>query len=136
VVRDAGQGGALLEEVENYNDLIPGPGELSATLFIEVTEQELLKPTLNSLIGIDRGGTTFLCVGDDEIEAELEGGHSTEVKVSAVHFVRFALTPAQAKGIVPGGPEVALAVRHRDYNARLVLNDDVRASLARDLAEE
>ena len=53
------------EEIDTYNQLIPGENQLKATLFIEVTEQELIKPTLNRFQGIVRGLTTFLAIGDD-----------------------------------------------------------------------
>src|SRR4030095_4036201 len=38
-------------EVETYNELIPGPGELSATLFIEITDPDSLREWLPKLPG-------------------------------------------------------------------------------------
>ncbi|MDA1035794.1 MAG: DUF3501 family protein [Chloroflexi bacterium] len=122
----------IAEEIESYNELIPGPGQLSATLLIEITDQAHLRQILDRLIGIDRGGTTFLQIGDERVEAEFEGGHSNEAQVSAVHFIRFSLTPEQARGLAPGGPRVALVIDHPNYQAERELADDVRASLAED----
>jgi hypothetical protein len=51
-------------EVEVYNSLIPGPGELSATLFIEIADSAAIKPTLDRLIGLDRPGVLTLHIGD------------------------------------------------------------------------
>ncbi|MGC8595233.1 MAG: DUF3501 family protein, partial [Candidatus Kryptoniota bacterium] len=42
----------IQHEIETYNELIPGKNELSATLFVEVEEQEMIKPVLDSLIGL------------------------------------------------------------------------------------
>src|SRR5215470_16717864 len=39
-------------EVDTYNELIPGEGELSTTLLIEITEQKHIRPALVKLIGI------------------------------------------------------------------------------------
>ena len=120
-------------EVETYNELVPGPGQLFATVLIEITDREHLRQILDRLIGIDRGGTTFLVVGGDRIEGEYEGGHSNEVRVSAVHYVTFDVTPEQAKAIAPGGPPVSLVIEHPNYHAEQPLSDDARAQLAADL---
>ena len=41
------------EEIDVYNALLPGPGELSATMFIEIEDMARIKPTLDlSLIHI------------------------------------------------------------------------------------
>jgi len=42
-------------EVDTYNELIPERNELSATLFIEVDDPQLLRPVLDSFIGYSPG---------------------------------------------------------------------------------
>ena len=125
----------IREEVDAYNELIPRAGQLSATLLIEITDQEHLREILDRLVGIDRGGTTFLVIGSERVEGEYEGGRSTEVRVSAVHYVTFDLTPAQVAAFAPGGPPIALVVEHPNYRAEQPLAPGVRASLAEDLLE-
>src|SRR5215475_15692489 len=49
IVNDA----KIAEEVEVYNTLLPRPGELSATLMIEIEEAAEVKPVLDQLLGID-----------------------------------------------------------------------------------
>jgi hypothetical protein len=44
----------IQHEVETYNDLIPEVGELRATLFIELTNDDLLREWLPKLPGIQR----------------------------------------------------------------------------------
>ena len=125
----------IQEEINIYNELIPSVGQLSATGLIEITDQANLRTILDSIIGLDRGGTTFLVIGDDRIEAVYEGGKSNEVRISAVHYVTFDLTPAQSKALAPGGPQVSLVIEHPNYHAQQVLPDDIRASLAADFLD-
>lgn len=77
------------EELDVYNKLLPNPGELSATLFIEITDNDRIKQLLDNFQDIDRPNTLFLQLGENKIYGEFESGHSKEDKISAVHFVRF-----------------------------------------------
>src|SRR5436190_6284010 len=44
---------AIREELAVYNQLLPGPAELSATLLVEIEDQSRMRPELTRLIGID-----------------------------------------------------------------------------------
>jgi hypothetical protein len=105
-------------------------------VFIEVTEKEDLRPFLDQLIGIDKGETTFLVIGEDRIPAEYEGGHSKEERISAVHYCTFDLTAEQAKALAPGGPPAKIVIDHPNYHEEATLPDDVRESLASDLLQD
>ena len=124
----------IAEEVEVYNGLLPRPGELAATLMIEIAEASEIKPVLDQLLGIDTRDYVKLTVGPDVIVGEFESGHSDEErgKLSAVHFVRFALPPAARAQFASS--EVALVVEHPDERARTVLSDETKRSLRDDLA--
>lgn len=126
----------IQEELATYNQLIPGPNELRATLLIEITEQARLREILDQFIGVDRGGTTFLIVGDARVEAEYEGGRSKEDRISAVHYVTFPMTPAQAQAFEDSGAPASLEVSHRGYEASCPVSLEMRASLAEDLRAE
>ena len=127
--------GKVAEEIEVYNTLLPRPGELAATMFIEIGEAERIKPVLDSLLGIDTGDHVRLTVGPHAIPGVFEAGHSDEElgKLSAVHFVRFALPPRGPPGSSPTA-EVALVVDHPGDRGRTVLTPTVRRRLAADLA--
>src|SRR5207253_1141698 len=86
----------IAEEVEVYNALLPRPGELAATLMIEIDQASEIKPVLDRLLGIDTRDYVKMTVGPHVIVGEFEVGHSDEErgKLSAVHFVRFAPPPA------------------------------------------
>jgi hypothetical protein len=78
------------DEIEVYNSLIPEPGELSATLLLEIEDQADLRAELLKFLGVDEAG--FLKVGDkDTIRARFEEGRSREDKISAGQYVRFPL---------------------------------------------
>jgi hypothetical protein len=122
----------IQDELDVYNDLIPGPGELSATLFIEIEDKERIKPELDRFMGIDEGRHVWLQVGREfAIAGEFEAGHSKEDKLAAVHFVRFAL-PEPARRAFAREP-VALVVEHSGYRARTELSAEARAALLEDL---
>ena len=63
----------IWEEVETYNEPVPGPNQLSATLFIEITDQARLRQALDQFVGVDPGGTTFLVIGNERVEGVYEG---------------------------------------------------------------
>ena len=123
----------IQEELDTYNELIPAPNELRATLLIEITDQARLREILDRFIGIDHGGTTFLVVDGERIEAEYEGGHSKENRISAVHYVTFALSAAQAEAFTQSAAPVSFEVLHGDYAASCAIAPEARASLAEDL---
>ena len=81
------------DELEVYNAQLPADGELSATLFIEITDSERIKQDLDAFQGIDRGRTLALTAGEHTVYGEFEGGHSKEDKISAVHVVTFRPLP-------------------------------------------
>ena len=124
----------IAEEVEVYNALLPPPGELSATLMIEIEDAAQIKPVLDKLLGIDTRGYVKLTVGSRVIPGDFEAGHSDEErgKLSAVHFVRFALPPEARASFTTS--EVALVVEHPNERARAVLSDETKRSLLDDLA--
>ena len=124
----------IAEEIEVYNTLLPRPGELAATMFIEIGEPDRIKPVLDALLGIDTRDYVRLQVGPHVVVGAFEAGHSDEElgKLSAVHFVRFALPPAARRDFPQA--EVALGVEHPNERGRTVLSAATRRRLAEDLA--
>lgn len=105
------------EELDVYNALLPGSGELSATLLIELTAPETMKHWLDLFMGLDHGQKLGLRAGGDLVYGAFEGGHSHETKISAVHFVRFRPTSAMVQAIGDQSARVALTVHHAGYDA-------------------
>jgi hypothetical protein len=124
---------AVRFELEVYNALLPRPGELSATMLIEITRQVDVPERLQELIGIDEA--VRLEVGGRRVPAVFEAGRSREDKLSAVQYVRFAL-PAAARAEFRGGKAAtALVIDHPNYQAAANIEGPVRESLGADLGE-
>jgi hypothetical protein len=120
-------------EIATYNELIPGPGELSATLLIELTSEAQLREWLPKLVGVQRSvqlvvGELPPVLGEPRDEERL----TREEVTAAVHFLRFRL-PEEHRAAFAGAT-VRLVVDHPNYHADVTLNDDQRAELTRDLA--
>jgi hypothetical protein len=123
----------IREEVETYNQQNPGPGELSATLFIEVTDAAKVKEILDRLQGIDKGQTLGIRVGKETVYGVFEQGRTKEDKISAVHYVQFRI-PEQMKTLFPRFNErMEIFIHHSGYQARTLVPDKMRLSLLQDL---
>jgi hypothetical protein len=124
----------IAEEVDVYNDLLPRPGELAATMMIEIAESSQIQPVLDRLLGIDTRDYVRLLVGPHVVVGKFEAGRSDEElgKISAVHFVRFPLSAEARRDF--SSAEVTLVVDHPNERARTVLSLETKRSLAEDLA--
>jgi len=124
----------IQKELDVYNALIPEPGELSATLFIELTGEEALRNWLPRLVGIEHSVVLGM-TEDGVVRAVPEAAHEealTRPEITAsVHYVRFALDPDQVERFAAG--PVTLAIDHPEYRAEALLTDEVRAELLTDL---
>jgi Protein of unknown function (DUF3501) len=131
----------IQHELDVYNRLLPSPGELSATLFLELTSEEELRHWLPRLVGIERA--LAIEIGTPEhgppvavVASEPEATHAEsltrEAVTPAVHYLRFCF-PDEAIRRFAAGEQAALTARHPEYRARTVLAPDVRAELLGDL---
>ena len=124
----------IQDEIDVYNALLPGPRELSATLFIEITDKAQIQPVLDRFMGIDIGPTVWIQVGKEfAIPGEFEAGHSDEEKgkLAAVHFVRFAFPPEAVRAFAD--LPVSLVVDHAAERGRVELPAATKAQLLLDL---
>lgn len=127
----------IRDELDVYNALIPEPGELSATLLIEITEADQIRERLVALIGIDET-VRMEIVGADgtvrfTIPAQFEPGRSKEDKLSAVQYVRFAFDDAARRAFCNGAQAVRLIIDHPNYRHQAAVEGAVRRSLVQDL---
>lgn len=120
----------IREEIATYNQLIPDPRELSATLFIEIEDQTHLRDELLKFQGIEES-ITFR-IGPHSIPALFEMGRSKEDKISAVQYVRFRFDD-QALQTFVSGAKTELVMDHPNYKAAVVLQPATQRALAEDL---
>ncbi|NOT22951.1 MAG: DUF3501 family protein [Nitrospiraceae bacterium] len=123
----------IQEELDVYNALMPGSGELSATLLIEITEQERMKEWLDMFMGLDHGETVAIRAGAEQVFGQFEGGHSHETKISAVHFVRFRPTASMTAAFADLRQSVMLTVHHNTYHAEVPVPGSMREEWLNDL---
>ena len=126
----------IQDEIDVYGALLPRPGKLSATLMIEIADQEQIKPVIDRFMGIDTGECVWIQVGKDfdfAVAGEFEAGHSDEEKgkLAAVHFVRFSF-PAAAVHAFADSPAF-LVVDHPAARARAELSAETKVALSQDL---
>lgn len=129
-------------ELDVYNRLLPQRGELSGTLFIELTTEEELRRWLPALVGIERSLAIDLSgaaggAGPLRVASVPEASHAEaltrEEVTPAVHYLRFPFSP-EAVAAFDGSGQVAVVVEHPQYQARAILSDATRRELAGDLA--
>ena len=125
----------ILHELETYNELLPGPGEVAATLFIEVTDPARVQPVLDGFVGLDETGHLRLLIGATAYPALFAAGQSREDRISAVHYIRFR-PGREGRAALAAGAEAALEVAHGDYRGRQPLTRETVGELLRDLGED
>jgi hypothetical protein len=124
----------VAHEVETYNELIPDPGQLSATLFLEITDNDALRQWLPKFVGIQRHITIDVAGMESRAFALDEERLTREDQVTTtVHYVRFALSPEQRAEFAEG--PVTVRVDHLAYTAETTLSDEQRAALNADLQD-
>ena len=124
----------IREEVETYNTLIPEANELSATLMLEIEQQEKIREELLKFLGIDEA--VFLKIGKRHtVQALFEEGHSKEDKISAIQYVRFRFTSEARAAFIAGREEARVVIDHENYRAKTKIWDEMKKSLIEDLTE-
>jgi hypothetical protein len=119
---------AIRHEVETYNELIPLPGGLSASLLIEYAAAEERDTKLRELLGLENH--VFLAVaGLRPSKAIFDARQIATDRVSAVQYVRFELTPAERARWRAG---VRIVVDHPSYRAETALTAEQFAELEAD----
>jgi hypothetical protein len=132
-----GSDAAIQAELDTYNPLIPEPGHLAATMFIELTSKAQMEEWLPRVVGIERSVELRLAGGDepDVVRGGVDERHAAQLTreeiTPAVHYVHFSLTLPQVERFRTS--PVALAIEHPHYRHLTDLSEDTRASLVRDL---
>lgn len=107
----------IQDELDVYNALLPQPGELSATVMIEITDERRVKELLDSFQNFDRPDTLAVRIQDHAVFAEFESGHSKEGKISAVHFVRFQVPSSCVQALKAADARASIMINHEHYVA-------------------
>jgi hypothetical protein len=128
---------AIRNELDTYNPLIPEPGQLCATVFIELTSDEQLREWLPKLVGIEQSIVLRVGEGDDTVDlrAVTEQAHAgqltREETTASVHYVQWELTPDEIDRFEAG--PVRLVIDHPRYLEETELPASTAAELLADL---
>jgi hypothetical protein len=124
---------AIQEELDVYNPLIPDGSNWKATFMVEYPNEDERRAALSRLIGIEKatwvqvaGFAKVHPITNEDLDRE------TEDKTSAVHFMRFELTPEMVAA-AKGGAAIGAGIDHPEYACAVTLEPAVRDSLAGDL---
>jgi hypothetical protein len=124
---------AVAHEISTYNDLVPGPDQLSLILWVEIPEKPLRDRLLVELAGLE-----------DSVRFEVDG-KSFEVKgprpdgfmegrTTAVHYLKVQLSPEAAASVKSGKGTAAIVITHASHPLRVELGRATIARLAEDLS--
>jgi len=128
---------AIQGELDTYNPLIPSAGQVSATVFLELTSDEQLREWLPKLVGVERSLVLRAGEGDTAVEVrampeERHEAQLTRAEITAsVHYVRWELTPSEVAAVERG--PVWLVVDHPAYREETELLPATVAELLADL---
>jgi len=123
-------------ELDTYNPMIPEPGQLTATVFLELTSDDQMREWLPKLVGIERSFVIVLPSGDRvrSIAEEAHAGQLTrEETTAAVHYIRFEFTSDQVESFANG--PVRVDIDHPDYLEAVELSESTHAELLTDLRD-
>lgn len=121
-------------ELDAYNPLIPEPGQLRATMFIELTSDEQMREWLPKLVGIERHAVLELADGSSvrcTVDAQHESQLTRDTETAAVHYLGWEFSDAQITALAQGA---TLVVDHPAYTERTALGAETIAELGADLA--
>lgn len=123
----------IQDELDVYNPLIPDGSNWKATFMIEYDDVGERKKALARLTGIEQ--TVWVQVGGyDKVFAiaNEDLDRTTDDKTSAVHFMRFELSP-QMVAAVKQGASISAGIDHPAYQEKTVLAPAVKSSMRADL---
>ncbi len=127
-------GAGIQAELDAYNPLIPDGSNWKVTLLLEFPDPEERRKALEKLIGVEdrcwirvSEMERVFAIADEDLERE------NEEKTSAVHFLRFELSPSMVEAM-KSGASLSIGVDHDQYRHSLnPLPVPVRDALCRDL---
>ncbi len=123
----------IQDELDAYGPMVPDGSNWKATMMLEYADPVERAARLSTLIGIEdrvwvkvNGFTPVYAIADEDLDRE------TKEKTSAVHFMRFELTPDMIQAL-RDGKTLSMGIDHPAYQATEEIDGAVRAALLEDL---
>ena len=122
----------IQDELDVYNALVPNGSNLKATMMIEYPDVAERVEALSRLIGVEKS-IYFQVDGHDKVfpicNEDLE--RETDVKTSAVHFMRFEFDQNMIADFVSGS-DVKVGSAHTNYDYETSLDSQSQEALSED----
>ena len=122
----------IQEELDVYNALVPNGSNLKATMMIEYSDVAERVVALSRLIGVEKsiyfqveGHEKVFPICNEDLERE------TDVKTSAVHFMRFEFDQNMIADFVSGS-NVKVGSTHSNYDSETLLDSKSQEALSED----
>ena len=122
----------IQDELDVYNALVPNGANLKATMMIEYSDVAERIVALTELIGVEK--SIYFQVGNHErafpiCNEDLE--RETDVKTSAVHFMRFEFTQEMINDFISGST-IKVGSTHPNYDYEMTLDTESQKVLSGD----
>jgi hypothetical protein len=122
----------IQDELDVYNALVPNGSNLKATMMIEYPDVAERVEALSRLIGVEKsiyfqvdGHEKVFPICNEDLERE------TDVKTSAVHFMRFEFDQNMIADFVSGS-DVKVGSTHPNYDYETSLDSQSQEALSED----
>jgi hypothetical protein len=123
---------AIQHELDTYNELVPEPGNLSGTLFIEYSDKDQRADMLQRFSSLRTA--MLLWIGDKSFAARFATHFGEEMdRLPAVNYLTFAVGASYAPQLLDPAVSARIEVTHPDYPIKQELSRPAREQLARDL---
>ena len=125
----------IQEEIDVYSSIMPSRKELSATLFLEVTEEHKIRSVLDSFIGLSLNNSVYFKIGDSKVYAAFESGREKEDNISSVHYIKFPFDQKAINGLKNNDLKLSLNINYNEYSYSHEILASSRISLQKDLSD-
>ena len=120
----------IQDELDVYNALVPNGSNLKATMMIEYSDVAERIVALTELIGVEK--SIYFQVGNHEkafpiCNEDLE--RETDIKTSAVHFMRFEFTQEMINDFIAGSA-IKVGSTHPNYDYEMTLDTESQKVLS------
>ncbi len=122
----------IRSEILAYGNLIPEPGQLVGTLFIELTSRSELMHWLPILTGVER--CLWLDTPSGSFQSYPEADHAAQLTradiTPSVHYLKFDLDIQTPETFI--NSPISVRVAHENYEASAYLSEELKRSLTMD----
>ena len=125
----------IQEEIDVYTSIMPSEKELSATLFLEVTEEHKIRSVLDSFIGLSLNNSVYFKIGYRTVYAAFESGREKEDNISSVHYIKFPFDQKAINGLKNNDLKLSLNINYNEYSYSHEILASSRISLQKDLSD-